>query len=561
MATASSNIISSRAVDFFFGETNVSASKSLRRCHLISTFQGTGFSFDTVCRSLHGRLKDKNSTFQQPSGSPVCRHVASSGLGRRSFGPEAHAVAAGSRVESLEEIQLRPVRSIEGKVQLPGSKSLSNRLLLLAAIAEGTTVVDNLLNSDDVRYMLGALETLGVHIDEDRESLRVTVTGCNGRFPAGKCQTQPQLATAVPLAVNGKEVKKEVQLFLGNAGTAMRPLTAAVVVAGGHARYLLDGVPRMRERPIGDLVDGLKQLGAEVSCVFGTNCPPVSVDANGGLPGGKVSLSGAISSQYLTALLMAAPLSLGDIEIEMLDKLVSVPYVDMTLKIMERFGVSVERYGGWERFSVKGGQSYKSPGRAYVEGDASSASYFVAGAAITGGTVVVEGCGTDSLQGDVHFAKVLEQMGAKVEWTEHSVTVTGGPVDSLTGRRLKGVDVNMNTMPDVAMTLAVVALFADGPTAIRDVGNWRVKETERMIAICTELRKLGATVEEGPDYCIITPPKTLISAEIDTYDDHRMAMAFSLAACGDVPITIKDPGCVRKTFPDYFDVFENLAKR
>ncbi|CAN1792595.1 3-phosphoshikimate 1-carboxyvinyltransferase, chloroplastic [Linum perenne] len=330
----------------------------------------------------------------------------------------------------------------------------------------------------------------------------------------------------------------------------MRPLTAAVTAAGGN--YVLDGVPRMRERPIGDLVVGLKQLGADVTC-SSTSCPPVHVNANGGLPGGKVKLSGSISSQYLTALLMAAPLALGDVEIEIVDKLISVPYVDMTLKLMERFGVTVEHSGSWDRFFVKGGQKYKSPGNAYVEGDASSASYFLAGAAITGGTITVEGCGTSSLQVLVFFFFNLSCL-------KNSVTVTGPPRDASGRKHLRAVDVNMNKMPDVAMTLAVVALYADGPTAIRDVASWRVKETERMIAICTELRKLGATVEEGADYCIITPPEKLNIAEIDTYDDHRMAMAFSLAACADVPVTIRDPGCTKKTFPDYFEVLERYTK-
>eukprot|EP00271_Cylindrocystis_brebissonii_P008035 TRINITY_DN2205_c0_g1_i1.p1 TRINITY_DN2205_c0_g1~~TRINITY_DN2205_c0_g1_i1.p1 ORF type:complete len:584 (+),score=105.15 TRINITY_DN2205_c0_g1_i1:217-1968(+) len=529
-----------------------------------------------ACRQ---EIRETSCCFSTHRGSArfVCRHVPASGRQVTTIVQEASSSSSSSTSSSApsspapldiagpadrpESILLQPIRSIDGQVHLPGSKSLSNRLLLLAALSEGTTVVDNLLNSDDVRYMLGALETLGVPIEEDRTSLRVTVTGCAGRFPVGQSQTQAKDAyTSVSRDGNGQGTKKEVQLFLGNAGTAMRPLTAAVAVAGGDARYLLDGVPRMRERPISDLVDGLRQLGAEASCVLGTSCPPVGVNANGGLPGGTVRLSGAISSQYLTALLLAVPLSLGDTVIEMVDKLVSVPYVDMTLRLMERFGVKVERFGGWEKFVIKGGQMYKSPGQAYVEGDASSASYFLAGAAITGGSITVEGCGLNSLQGDVRFAEVLEQMGAKVEWREHSVKVTGGPVDPATGRRLKGIDVDMNTMPDVAMTLAVVALFADGPTAIRDVGNWRVKETERMLAICTELRKLGAEVEEGPDYCIITPPSKLQSARIDTYDDHRMAMAFSLAACGDVPITILDPGCVRKTFPDYFEVLQSLTK-
>ncbi|KAG5607198.1 hypothetical protein H5410_028690 [Solanum commersonii] len=390
-------------------------------------------------------------------------------------------------------------------------QALSN-CLALNPYPIGTTVVDNLLSSDDIHYMLVALKTLGLQVEDDSGNQRAVVEGCGGLFPVGK-------------------------------ENCMRPLTAAVAVAGGNSRYVLDGVPRMRERPISDLVDGLKQLGAEVDCFLGTKCPPVRIVSKGGLPGGKVKLSGSISSQYLTALLMAAPLALGDVEIEIIDKLISVPYVEMTLKLMKRFGISVEHNSSWDRFSVRGGQKYKSPGKAYVEGDASSASYFLAGAAVTGGTITVEGCRTSSLQGDVKFAEVLEKMGAEVTWTENSVTVKGPPRSSSGRKHLRAIDVNMNKMPDVAMTLAVVALFADGPTAIRDVASWRVKETERMIAICTELRKLGATVEEGPDYCIITPPEKLNVTEIDTYDDHRMAMAFSLAACADVPVTINDPGC------------------
>ncbi|XP_060213477.1 3-phosphoshikimate 1-carboxyvinyltransferase 2 [Lycium barbarum] len=447
-----------------------------------------------------------------------------------------------SSMATTSDVVLQPIKEISGTVKLPGSKSLSNRILLLAALSEGTTVVDNLLSSDDIHYMLGALKTLGLKVEEDSANQRAVVEGCGGLFPVGK------------------DSNEEIQLFLGNAGTAMRPLTAAVAVAGGNSRYVLDGVPRMRERPIGDLVDGLKQLGAEVDCFLGTKCPPVRIVSKGGLPGGKVKLSGSISSQYLTALVMAAPLALGDVEIEIIDKLISVPYVEMTLKLMERFGILVEHSSSWDRFFVRGGQKYKSPGKAYVEGDASSASYFLAGAAVTGGTITVEGCGTNSLQGDVKFAEVLEKMGAEVTWTENSVTVKGPPRNSSGRKHLRAIDVNMNKMPDVAMTLAVVALFADGPTAIRDVASWRVKETERMIAICTELRKLGATVEEGPDYCIISPPEKLNVTDIDTYDDHRMAMAFSLAACADVPVTINDPGCTRKTFPNYFDVLQQYSK-
>ncbi|CAL5045541.1 unnamed protein product [Urochloa decumbens] len=478
------------------------------------------------------------------SARPAARHAAAArGLRMRGESVVVAAAAAAAPAKAgAEEVVLQPIREISGTVKLPGSKSLSNRILLLSALSEGTTVVDNLLESEDVHYMLGALKALGLSVEADKAAKRAVVGGCGGKFPVEK------------------DAKEEVQLFLGNAGTAMRPLTAAVTAAGGNATYVLDGVPRMRERPIGDLVVGLKQLGADVDCFLGTDCPPVRVKGIGGLPGGKVKLSGSISSQYLSALLMAAPLALGDVEIEIIDKLISIPYVEMTLKLMERFGVKAEHSDSWDRFYIKGGQKYKSPKNAYVEGDASSASYFLAGAAITGGTVTVEGCGTTSLQGDVKFAEVLEMMGAKVTWTETSVTVTGPPREPFGRKHLKAVDVNMNKMPDVAMTLAVVALFADGPTAIRDVASWRVKETERMVAIRTELTKLGASVEEGPDYCIITPPEKLNVTAIDTYDDHRMAMAFSLAACAEVPVTIRDPGCTRKTFPDYFDVLSTFVK-
>ncbi|CAH8330351.1 unnamed protein product [Eruca vesicaria subsp. sativa] len=494
-------------------------------------------------RVVISNLSKSNQRKSPPPSSSVSmktHQIASWGMNKSGMplNRPVKVTASVSTAEKASEIVLQPIKEISGLIKLPGSKSLSNRILLLAALSEGTTVVDNLLNSDDINYMLDALNKLGLNVERDSVNNRAVVEGCGGIFPVSL------------------DSKSDIELYLGNAGTAMRPLTAA----GGKASYVLDGVPRMRERPIGDLVVGLKQLGADVECTLGTNCPPVRVNANGGLPGGKVKLSGSISSQYLTALLMAAPLALGDVEIEIVDKLISVPYVEMTLRLMERFGVSAEHNDSWDRFFVKGGQKYKSPGNAYVEGDASSASYFLAGAAITGETVTVEGCGTTSLQGDVKFAEVLEKMGCKVSWTENSVTVTGPSRDAFGMRHLRAVDVNMNKMPDVAMTLAVVALFADGPTTIRDVASWRVKETERMIAICTELRKLGATVEEGSDYCVITPPAKVKPAEIDTYDDHRMAMAVSLAACADVPVTIKDPGCTRKTFPDYFQVLESITK-
>jgi len=422
-----------------------------------------------------------------------------------------------------DKLTLSPIQKISGSVVLPGSKSLSNRILLLSMLAEGKTEIQNLLDSDDVRRMVEALETLGIQLEENRAENFITVSGTSGIIPV-----------------------KEATLMLGNAGTAIRPLTAAMTL--GHGRFVLDGVQRMRERPIIDLVNGLSQLGANLRCINGTDCPPVEVIADG-LPGGITRLSGAISSQYLTAILLAAPYADKEVQIEITDKLVSVPYVEMTLRLMRSFGVSVN-HENFRLFHIPR-QTYRSPGNIFVEGDASSASYFLAGAAITKGTVTVKGCGTDSLQGDARFAEVLEKMGAKVEWEPQQV--------KLTGNSLNGIDVDMNQMPDAAMTLAVAALFASGPTAIRNIYNWRVKETERLQAVSTELRKLGAEVEEGYDYLVIQPPEQIRKAEIDTYDDHRIAMAFSLAACGESPITINNPGCVSKTFPDYFEVLDGLC--
>ena len=422
-----------------------------------------------------------------------------------------------------DKLTLSPIQKISGSVVLPGSKSLSNRILLLSMLAEGKTEIQNLLDSDDVRRMVEALETLGIQLEENRAENLITVSGTSGIIPV-----------------------KEATLMLGNAGTAIRTLTAAMTL--GHGRFVLDGVQRMRERPIIDLVNGLSQLGANLRCINGTDCPPVEVIADG-LPGGITRLSGAISSQYLTAILLAAPYADKEVQIEITDKLVSVPYVEMTLRLMQSFGVSVN-HENFRLFHIPR-QTYRSPGNIFVEGDASSASYFLAGAAITKGSVTVKGCGTDSLQGDARFAEVLEKMGAKVEWEPQQV--------KLTGNSLNGIDVDMNQMPDAAMTLAVAALFASGPTAIRNIYNWRVKETERLQAVSTELRKLGAEVEEGYDYLVIQPPEQIRKAEIDTYDDHRMAMAFSLAACGSSPVTINNPGCVSKTFPDYFEVLNGLC--
>ena len=425
-----------------------------------------------------------------------------------------------------EQLRLDPIRRISGSITLPGSKSLSNRVLLLAMLSEGETLIENLLDSDDVRRMVDALAKLKISYEEDRPNKKIRVRGVVGRIPVA-----------------------EAKLFLGNAGTAIRPLTAALTL--GHGRFVLDGIERMRERPIQDLLEGLNQLGAHVRSIHNTGCPPVEIIADG-LLGGVTELSGAISSQYLSAILLTSPYAKTPVEIRIRDHLVSIPYVEMTIRLMSRFGVNVVVSEDFRNFYINAPQNYQSPETYFVEGDASSASYFLAGAAITGGSVTVVGCGTESLQGDAHFAKVLEMMGAEVGWQANKITVQGSG-------NLKGIDVDMNEMPDAAMTLAVTALFARGTTAIRNIYNWRLKETERLKAVSCELKKLGAFVEEGEDYLIIAPPRELMPAKISTYDDHRMAMAFSLAACGEVPITILNPTCVSKTFPDYFDQLSELT--
>ena len=425
-----------------------------------------------------------------------------------------------------EQLRLDPIRRISGSITLPGSKSLSNRVLLLAMLSEGETLIENLLDSDDVRRMVDALAKLKISYEEDRPNKKIRVRGVVGRIPV-----------------------VEAKLFLGNAGTVIRPLTAALTL--GHGRFVLDGIERMRERPIQDLLDGLNQLGAHVRSIYNTGCPPVEIIADG-LLGGVTELSGAISSQYLSAILLTSPYAKTPVEIRIKDHLVSIPYVEMTIRLMSRFGVNVVVSEDFRNFYINAPQNYQSPETYFVEGDASSASYFLAGAAITGGSVTVVGCGTESLQGDAQFAKVLEMMGAEVGWQANKITVQGSG-------NLKGIDMDMNEMPDAAMTLAVTALFAKGTTAIRNIYNWRLKETERLKAVSCELKKLGASVDEGEDYLIIVPPRELMPAEISTYDDHRMAMAFSLAACSEVPITILNPTCVNKTFPDYFNQLSKLT--
>ena len=428
----------------------------------------------------------------------------------------------------MERLNLPPLRSALGCVRLPGSKSISNRMLLLAALAKGSTEIRDLLDSDDTRVMLAALQRVGVGVTALGGGAW-RVEGCGGVFPV-----------------------KDADLFMGNAGTAIRPLTAALALSEGH--YRLSGVPRMHERPIGDLVDGLLQIGADVRYAGTPGFPPLAIHPARVQLAAPIHLRGDVSSQFLTALLMALPLTGTTAVIEITTELISKPYVEITLNLMARFGVEVAREG-WQRFTIAAGQHYQSPGLLHVEGDASAASYFLAAGAIGGGPVRVEGVGRDSIQGDVRFAEALEAMGARIEWGEQHIEARA-PASG----KLKAFDLDLNHIPDAAMTLAVAALFADGRCLLRNIGSWRVKETDRIAAMATELRKLGATVEEGADYIAVTPASTLESGiPIDTYDDHRMAMCFALVALGGVPLTINDPACVNKTFPDYFDALAEIA--
>ncbi|NYH99357.1 3-phosphoshikimate 1-carboxyvinyltransferase [Cupriavidus plantarum] len=437
----------------------------------------------------------------------------------------------------MEHLTLGPLTRAAGTVRLPGSKSISNRVLLLAALATGETRVRDLLDSDDTRVMLDALRVLGV--TWRREGGDCIVTGVGGHFP-----------------------NKSADLFMGNAGTAIRPLTAALALQGGQ--YKLSGVPRMHERPIGDLVDGLRQIGARIDYLGTEGYPPLAIGAAPLNIDAPIRVRGDVSSQFLTALLMTLPMAAapaGRIEIEVVGELISKPYIEITLNLLARFGIDVERQG-WERFVLPAGAQYRSPGEIYVEGDASTASYFLAAGAIGGGPVRVEGVGISSIQGDVRFADALNRMGANVMAGDNWIEVRGTERDD---GRLNGIELDCNHIPDAAMTLAVAALFAEGTTTLTNIASWRVKETDRIAAMATELRKLGATVEEGADYLRVTPPASAADwhtpAEgIGTYDDHRMAMCFSLAAFGPLPVRINDPGCVAKTFPEYFSVFADVAR-
>ena len=430
-------------------------------------------------------------------------------------------------------LDLQPVAQVRGTVRLPGSKSISNRTLLLAALANGSTKILDLLASDDTHVMLMALQNLGVKWEQDGETQNYMVHGAQGIFPV-----------------------RHADLFMGNAGTAIRPLTAALAVMGGD--YTLHGVSRMHERPIGDLVDALNAIGTRIEYQGVPGYPPLHIQ-RGHIHAQSMQVRGNVSSQFLTALLMAAPLMARDhaVSITVIGELISKPYIEITLNLMRRFGVTVER-DGWQSFTVQAGQQYMSPKAIHVEGDASSAFYFLAAGAIAGGPVRVEGVGQNSIQGDVRFVEALEKMGA---------TITSGDnwIEAKSNGVLKAIDADFNHIPDAAMTIAVAALYADGPSILRNIGSWRVKETDRIAAMATELRKLGAIVEEGPDYLRVTPPAKISPAAIDTYDDHRMAMCFSLASLDGAArrgnkIRINDPKCVAKTFPGYFDAFAKIAQ-
>ena len=441
-------------------------------------------------------------------------------------------------------LDLPPLRSAAGTVQLPGSKSISNRVLLLAGLSAGTTVIHDLLESDDTRVMLDALRALGCGVETDGDVARVT--GLGGQLKA-----------------------RDVKLFLGNAGTAMRPLTAALAVlaATQSGRFELSGVPRMHERPIGDLVDALRQLGCGIDYLGSDGFPPLRLEPGAAAlnTGPPIRVRGDVSSQFLTALLMALPLAAEQraIVIEVDGELISKPYVEITLNLLARFGIEVTR-DGWQRFTIARGTTYRSPGDIHVEGDASSASYFVALGAIAAveQPIRIHGVGSDSIQGDILFIEAARAMGAHITSGPGWLEVQRGQFP------LKAITLDCNHIPDAAMTLAVMALYATGTTRLDNIASWRVKETDRIAAMATELRKLGATVREGADFIEVTPPTLWQPAAIHTYDDHRIAMCFSLAAFNGlavptsaaVPVRILDPRCVGKTFPDYFEtLFERVS--
>ncbi|MGH8831364.1 MAG: bifunctional 3-phosphoshikimate 1-carboxyvinyltransferase/cytidylate kinase [Polaromonas sp.] len=437
----------------------------------------------------------------------------------------------------IEYLDIPPLARAAGTTRLPGSKSISNRVLLLAALSQGQTTVHDLLASDDTAVMLTALKQLGCTVEQDGD-------------------------TAVIGGLGGRLVQPKATLFMGNAGTAMRPLTAALALLGGE--FELSGVPRMHERPIGDLVDALRQLGCSIDYLGNEGFPPLRLRPGQLTLEEPIRVRGDVSSQFLTALLMALPLVANrDIHIEVVGELISRPYIEITLNLLKRFGIQVNREG-WQRFTIPAGSQYQSPGEIHIEGDASSASYFIALGALaeraaSQNGIEILGVGADSIQGDIRFVEAARMMGAQIDSTPNSLRISRGAWP------LKAIDLDCNHIPDAAMTLAVMALYADGTTTLRNIASWRVKETDRIAAMACELQKLGATVEEGADYLKITPPmqrEDWKTAAIHTYDDHRMAMCFSLAAFNpaQLPIRILDPKCVAKTFPDYFEALFGVAE-
>ena len=434
-----------------------------------------------------------------------------------------------------EFLDVPALRAVSGTLRLPGSKSISNRVLLLAALCEGQTTVRDLLDSDDTRVMLQALRQLGCG---------VVVDG----------------TTAVIDGLGGRARQPRAELFLGNAGTAMRPLTAALAVLGGD--YALSGIPRMHERPIGDLVDALRALGCSVQYLGQDGFPPLHIGQPNLRLDQPIPVRGDVSSQFLTALLMALPLAAQaqDIVIDVVGELISKPYIEITLQLLARFGVKVQR-NGWARFVIPAGSRYRSPGEIHVEADASSASYFIAAGALSASAsgpngLKIEGVGEASIQGDIRFVEAARLMGAQIDSGPNWLRAERGAWP------LKAIDLDCNHIPDAAMTLGVMALYADGPSTLRNIASWRVKETDRIAAMAAELRKLGAEVEEGADFIRITPPTVWQAASLHTYDDHRMAMCGSLAAfnAAGLPVRIEDPKCVAKTFPDYFETLFELAE-
>ncbi len=437
----------------------------------------------------------------------------------------------------LEFLDLAKSHQAQGEIVLPGSKSISNRVLLLAALARGSCLISGLLDSDDTRVMLAGLETLGVQIDrvsEDAVRIHGVAADAQQGFPT-----------------------KQAEIFLGNAGTAFRPLTAALALVGGD--YRLHGVPRMHERPIGDLVDALLSFGCQIAYEQNPGYPPLRISPPNLSVKEAILIDGSVSSQFLTALLLVSPLiaaKTGEVvKIQVQGELISKPYIAITLNLMARFGVRVLQEN-WQQFTIAADASYQSPESLEIEGDASSASYFMALGAIGQGPVRIVGVGQESIQGDIQFAEVLADMGAQITVGDNYVEVSG---PDLAERPLKAFDRDFNLIPDAAMTAAVLALYADGPCTLRNIASWRVKETDRIAAMHAELSKLGALVSSGPDWLRIEPPQQWQTAAIETYDDHRMAMCFSLATFGPVGVRILDPDCVAKTFPRYFSVYQGLV--